>query len=61
MEQSNDRLRTSTANHNSPLPPPLQLQHADLVALLARHWQYAHHHGIFFIRMDILADKPVST
>ena len=61
MEQSNDRLSASTPHHNSALPHPAQLQHADLVNILARRWQHAHHNGILFIRLDLQADKPIST
>ena len=62
MEQSNGRLCPPTGDHNVPRPPPPpQLQHADLVAHLSRHWQYAFYNGVLFIRMDLLANPPVST
>ena len=60
MEQSTGRLSSSSATHNLPRPAPYQLQHADLVDLLSRHWQYAHQNGVLFIRMDLLANPPVS-
>ena len=60
MDQSTGRLPPSSAIHNLPRPHPYQLQHADLVDLLSRHWQYADHNGVLFIRTDQLANPPVS-
>ena len=60
MDQSSEQLRSPSPRHD-PALPPLQLQHDDLVNLLARRWQHARHQGILFIRLYILNDRPIST